>query len=145
MNEILRTFKPKTVLNNNLLPKKKSADYEIDELNLELFNNFVEEHGLSSAYFTLKVKPTENNINYLSIRKEQDRDFAYSLTESGIEFVLQKETKAALHKFMQAIDLDKECIEAFIGRGTVGSHRLSIRQSKTIRISDRRLQTSVTY
>ncbi|KAJ3030057.1 Tetratricopeptide repeat protein 14, partial [Rhizophlyctis rosea] len=63
-----------------------------------------------------RVNGTEQ-IDYLTLRRRQNQAHARGHVEVGIKLFQADDLKRAMNKYAQALDLDPECVDAFIARG----------------------------
>jgi tetratricopeptide (TPR) repeat protein len=58
-----------------------------------------------------------NSFDYQALREQQNKSHAFKLAFEGIELLKEKESAKAMKKFASALELDPDCVEAFVGRG----------------------------
>lgn len=62
------------------------------------------------------LRPT---IDYMHLRKIQNRDWALHHVAEGIEYAEKNETSEAVKKYQAALELDPDCVEALVARGAM--------------------------
>lgn len=101
---------------------KSTKEMIYTECNPRNFEHFIEAFGIDDC--ATFGQDTDSMVDYLSLRKQQNKDFAmkqydyiYFWTVDGISLARKNELHAAIKKYDNAIEMDKECVEAFVARG----------------------------
>ena len=80
--------------------------------NLDLYTNFIRDYDIPE----LQVE-NEFKIDYLELRNIQNRDWAIYLVSQGVDFANSNDYEKAFSKYKTALDLDNECVSAWIAQG----------------------------
>jgi tetratricopeptide (TPR) repeat protein len=116
MNEI-QLRKRLLQIERELKKSEKNETYQTSTKNPRFVDHFASSHGINPF---LSLFETKDSCNYLDLRKKQNESSAFRITVSGIELARKKEFKEALKQYDKALEIDKECVEAYVARG--GNH-----------------------
>jgi hypothetical protein len=77
-------------------------------------NDWMEDYEvLDNAYDTKR-----DGIGYMDLRKRQNKSWAMELVRDGVKMAHKSEYVDAIKKYNAALEIDYECVDAFVCRGT---------------------------
>ena len=118
MDPNLRTFLASRIP----VPKRRpETSFKCNLKNPLLPQHFAESYSINLTEQLFPAKIT--NIDYLELRQLQNKDHAYSLTVQGVALARKDQFKDAIKKYDTAIDIDNNCVEAYVARGAAKANQ----------------------
>jgi tetratricopeptide (TPR) repeat protein len=91
-----------------------SKTFKSDAKNPIISALFTEAYGIDERFMFF---PVSASIDYLELRAEQNKHWAFQQTVKGIELARKNDLNGAIEKYDSAIEIDSNCVEAYVARG----------------------------
>ncbi|KAI8929248.1 hypothetical protein BC831DRAFT_444514 [Entophlyctis helioformis] len=94
--------------------------------NPSLVESFIRDFGITPWRSTVMDRTRSGSVNYLTLRLEQNKEWALNLVDEGTAHAQLGKDDDAIRKYNAALDIDPDCIEALVARGAAlaNQHKL---------------------